>query len=178
MKRSRIDLAQIRPKKHEGVQGSYSKGEAQLCRPKEAPASLTRIGTLLQCFGHQGVCNVLQSCSVLQPHRLQPEREHHAGKGYQSSSKRAHQNPVKFLTHHKSWFLGFFKRDFSRMALARVSWPTFSSNLDSKSQRGMEPGHFFNCGETKAGSMMEGRACAQLQNCIKAAGTKFLPLQV
>lgn len=51
-------------------------------------------------------------------------------------------------THHRSGFLGFFRRDFSRMALALVNCPTFSSSLDSKSHRGMEWGHFFSCLKT------------------------------
>lgn len=50
-----------------------------------------------------------------------------------------------YTTHQRSGFFGFFKRDFSKMALALVSCPTFSSSLDSKSHRGVEWGHFFNC---------------------------------
>lgn len=48
-------------------------------------------------------------------------------------------------THHRPGFFGFFRRDFSRMARARVSCPTFSSSRESKSHRGVEWGHFFNC---------------------------------
>lgn len=49
-------------------------------------------------------------------------------------------------THHRSGFLGFFRRDFSKMARARVSCPIFSSSRESRSHRGVEWGHFFNCG--------------------------------
>lgn len=57
-------------------------------------------------------------------------------------------------THQRSGFFGFFRRDFSKMALALVSCPTFSSSLDSKSHRGMEWGHFFNWLKKKKKSMV------------------------
>lgn len=47
-------------------------------------------------------------------------------------------------TYHRPGFFGFFRRDFSRMARARVSCPTFSSSRESRSHRGVECGHFFN----------------------------------
>lgn len=47
--------------------------------------------------------------------------------------------------HHKSGFWGFFRRDFSRIARALVSWPAFSSSRESSNHRGMEWGHFFSC---------------------------------
>lgn len=50
-------------------------------------------------------------------------------------------------THHSPGFFGFFRRDFSKMARARVSCPIFSSSRESKSHRGVEWGHFFNCSQ-------------------------------
>ena len=62
-------------------------------------------------------------------------------------------------THHRAGFFGFFRRDFSKMARARVSCPIFSSSRDSKSHRGVEWGHFFNCGQ-KGQTSKRGRAWA------------------
>lgn len=58
---------------------------------------------------------------------------------------RVNVNGIWATTHQRSGFFAFFRRDFSKMALALVSCPTFSSSLDSKSHSGMEWGHFFNC---------------------------------
>lgn len=52
-------------------------------------------------------------------------------------------------THHSPGFFGFFRRDFSKMARARVSCPIFSSSRESKSHRGVEWGHFFSCGQDR-----------------------------
>lgn len=90
------------------------------------------------------------------------------------------------LPHHSSGFLGFFNRDFSNIALARVSWPTFSSSLESKSQRGMEPGHFFSCKTQRQQPPMNTthlnsglrRGVSTQHNCSaepEAEGTQVLP---
>lgn len=52
---------------------SISSHRFPLCYAWE-PEALTRIGALLQCLGHERVGNVLQSCTVLQSHWLQPRK--------------------------------------------------------------------------------------------------------
>lgn len=61
----------------------------------------------------------------------------------------AGQGARRARTHHRPGFFGFFRRDFSKMARARVSCPIFSSSRESKSHSGVEWGHFFNCGQQR-----------------------------
>lgn len=51
----------------------------------------------------------------------------------------------RFDTYHSSAHCGFFNLAFSRMDLALISCPDFSSKRDISSHKGIARGHFFSC---------------------------------